>query len=163
MPSEGQRPVPVGGPPSATIASLMHPSGYFALVLTPEAAAELRALATLPSPVAHHCTVAHGTRDPADLPPAFSPADVGRRFRLLVRGFATRADGGVQAAAVALVLPDGQVLEAGFSTNPCPHVTVATDGVTEPVLANALLEGGFEPRDGPLLEATLLHSDAFAP
>jgi hypothetical protein len=140
----------------------MHPEGYFALVLTPEASARLwEGLATLENPIAHHVTVVHGTRDPADLPPAFSPGDVGARFRLLVRGFATRADGGIQAAVVALVLRDGRVLEEGFSMNRIPHVTVATDGITEPVCANALLEAGFEPRSGPALEATLLHSDAW--
>jgi hypothetical protein len=86
----------------------MHPEGYFALVLTPESSARLReALATLENPIAHHVTVAYGTRSPADLPPAFSPGDIGARFGLLVRGFVTRADGGIQAAAVALVLPMG--------------------------------------------------------
>jgi hypothetical protein len=139
----------------------MHPDGYFALVLTPESSARLLALATLENPIAHHCTVAHGTRDPTDLPGVFAPADVGRRFRLLVRGFATRADGGVQAAVVALILADGRVLEGGFSANPFPHVTVATDGTTEPAAANALLSEGFTPREGPALEATLLHSDAW--
>jgi hypothetical protein len=140
----------------------MHPNGYFALVLTPESSARLReALATLENPIAHHATVAFGTRDPADLPRAFSPSDVGARFGLLVRGFATRADGGVQAAVVALVLPDGRIVEEGFSINRVPHVTVATDGITEPAAANALLEAGFERRSGPALEATLLHSDAW--
>ena len=140
----------------------MHPNGYFALVLTPESSARLVALATLENPVAHHCTVAHGTRDPADLPGVFASTDVGRRFSLLVRGFATRADRGVEAAVVALVLEDGRVLEDGFSTNRIPHVTVGTDGVTEPALANALLESGFTPREGPALSATLLHSDAWS-
>jgi hypothetical protein len=140
----------------------MHPDGYFALLLTPDSSARLReALATLDNPIAHHATVVHGTRDPADLPPVFSAGDLGARFRLLVRGFATRADGGIQAAAVALVLADGRVMEEGFSTNRIPHVTVATDGVAEPAEANALLEAGFDPCEGPTLEATLLHSDAW--
>jgi hypothetical protein len=142
----------------------MHPNGYFALVLTPASSVCLtQALATLSSPVAHHCTVAHGTRDPRDLPGAFSPSDLGARFHLRVRGFATRADGGVQAAVVALVLAGGRVVGEGFSANRVPHVTVATDGACEAAAANALLEAGFEAIDGPLLEATLLHSDAWAP
>ncbi len=140
----------------------MHPNGYFALVLAPASSALLvDTLATLPSPIAHHCTVAHGTRDPADLPSAFSPADLGRRFRLTVRGFATRADGGVQAAVVALALDDGRVIDAGFSINRIPHVTIATNGVCDAADANALLEAGFAPLEGPTLEATLLHSDAW--
>ncbi len=142
----------------------MHPNGYFALLLTPASSARLvEALATLETPVAHHCTVAHGTRDPADLPRAFTPADLGGRFRLSVRGFATRADGGVQAAVVGLVLADGRVIEEGFSTNRIPHVTVATGGAGEPADANALLEAGFDLLEGPALEATLLHSDAWKP
>jgi len=140
----------------------MHPHGYFALVLTPAASARLvEALATLPHAVAHHCTVVHGTRDPADLPDAFTPADVGGRFHLAVRGFATRADGGVQAAVVALAGADGYPVARSFSRNRVPHVTVATDGATGAAAANALLEAGFEPLDGPLLEVTLLHSDAW--
>jgi hypothetical protein len=140
----------------------MHPDGYFALLLTPESSARLReALATLENPIAHHVTVVYGTRSPGDLPPAFSPGDIGACFRLLVRGFATRDDGGIQAAAVALVLPDGRVIEEGFSKNRVPHVTVATDGITDPSASNALLEAGFERRSGPTLEATLLHSDAW--
>lgn len=139
----------------------MHPDGYFALVLTPASADLLRAsLATLPHPIAHHCTVLHGTSDPAHLPPPFSPADLGRTFLLRVCGFATRPDGGVEAAVVALVLPDGCRLERGFSANPIPHVTVATDGVTEPFEANALLAAGFAPLDGPTLTATLVHTHA---
>jgi hypothetical protein len=139
----------------------MHPDGYFALLLTDESSARLGALSLLPAVLAHHCTVRHGTRDPADLPPVFSPSDIATIFRLRVLGVATRADGGVQAAAVALVLHDGRVIEAGFSENRVPHVTIATDGVTEPVEANALLEAGFERAPGPVLEATLLHSDAW--
>jgi hypothetical protein len=53
------------------------------------------------------------------------------------------------------------VIDEGFSANRVPHVTVATDGITDPVAANALLEAGFEGRSGPALEATLLHSDAW--
>jgi hypothetical protein len=141
----------------------MHPDGYFALVLSPESSARLvEALATLARPIAHHCTVAHGTRNPADLPGFFAPTDIGGPFLLVVRGFATRGDGGVQAAVVALLLPDGQLVTEGFSRNPVPHVTVATDGVTEPAEANALLAAGFSPCQGPALAATLLHSDVFA-
>jgi hypothetical protein len=64
---------------------------------------------------------------------------------------------------VALALPDGQILTEGFSKNAVPHITVATDGVTEPAEANALLAAGFAPCPGPTLSATLLHSDAFQP
>jgi hypothetical protein len=157
----GRRPPPPG---AALRWPRMHPNGYFALVLTPASSARLtEALATLGDSVAHHCTVAHGTRDPRDLPGAFTPADLGARFHLRVRGFATRADEGVQAAVVALVLADGRVVEEGFSANRVPHVTVATDGVCEPSAANALLEAGFDALDGPVLEATLLHSDAWTP
>jgi hypothetical protein len=140
----------------------MHPDGYFALVLTPASAARLKAtFATLANPISHHCTVRYGTSNPADLPDVFSPTDLGRAFQLEVVGFATRADGGVQAAVVALILPDGRRLERGFSQNTIPHVTVATDGITEPVSANALLESGFEPvRGNVVLEAVLLHTPA---
>lgn len=137
----------------------MHADGYFALVLTEDASARLKeAYATLPVPIAHHCTVRYGTSDPADLPPAFTPADLGRVFHLEVRGFATRGDGGVQAVVVSLWLPDGRRSYHGFSANAVPHVTVATDGEAEPVEANALLEEGFEAIEGGiLLAATLLH------
>jgi len=137
----------------------MHADGYFALILTPASRARLQLdFATLPSPIAHHCTVRYGTSNPADLPAVFSPADLGRIFLLQLVGFATRADGAVQAAVVALLLPDGSRMERGFSENAVPHVTVATDGVAEPVTANALLEAGFEPvLDGPVLSATLEH------
>ena len=136
----------------------MHPDGYFALVLDePSSALLVARLATLSAPLAHHCTVRYGTRDPADLPPPFGPADLGATFTLAVVGFATRGDGAVEAAVVALVLPDGRRLAAGFSQNRVPHVTVATDGVTEPVEANALLEAGFTAIDGPLLAARLMH------
>lgn len=140
----------------------MHADGYFALVLTPESTALLVAgFATLSNPIAHHCTVRYGTSDPGDLPAIFSAADLGRVFVLEVTGFATRADGGVQAAVVRLLLPDGRRVERGFTQNAVPHVTVATDGVTEPVAANALLEAGFEPiHDGPRLRATLVHTHA---
>jgi hypothetical protein len=140
----------------------MHPDGYFALVLAPESAAILRArFATLPCPLAHHCTVRYGTQDPTRLPDPFAPSDVGRDFTLQVVGRATRADGGVEAVVVALVLPDGRKLTQGFTGNNVPHVTVATDGVTEPVEANALLEAGYTPiEDGPLLFATLVHTRA---
>jgi hypothetical protein len=139
----------------------MHPDGYFALVLTPTSKALLRRrFATLPRLYGHHCTVRYGTSDPADLPSRFQPSDLGRTFQLAVIGCATRADGGVQAVAVALVLPDGERVTRGFSQNRVPHVTVATDGVTEPHEANLLLELGFDPFDGPLFEATLTHTRA---
>jgi hypothetical protein len=136
----------------------MHPDGYFALVLDePSSKLLVARFATLAAPLAHHCTVRYGTRDPADLPAPFTAADLGAPFTLAVIGFATRADRGVEAAAVALVLADGRRLTAGFSQNRVPHVTVATDGVTEPVEANALLEAGFGEVDGPLLAARLIH------
>lgn len=139
----------------------VHPDGYFALVLTPASSKLLvERLATLARPLAHHCTVRHGTSDPAALPAVFSAADLGATFQLRVTGFARRADGGVEAAVVALVLADGKRVEAGFTQNAIPHVTVATDGETEPFEANALLEAGFTPVDGPLLEATLAHTRA---
>lgn len=139
----------------------VHPNGYFALLLSPDASARLAgAFATLPSVLAHHCTVKYGTRDPSDLPPAFAPADLGRTFALQVRGFATRPDGGIQAAVVSLVLPSGAAVDHGFSENPVPHVTVATDGLTEPLAANALLAEGFAVVDGPTLVATLVHTYA---
>jgi hypothetical protein len=128
-------------------------------VLTPASASLLRErLATLPRPIAHHCTVRHGTRDPADLPAAFAPADLGEAFLLHVCGVATRADGGVEAAVVALVLRDGRRLSRGFTENPIPHITVATDGVAEPFEANALLAAGYLAIDGPTLEARLEHT-----
>lgn len=139
----------------------MHPDGYFALVLTPASSKALKAaFATLANPIAHHCTVRHGTADPAHLPAVFSPADVGRSFQLHVVGFA--ASPGVEAVVVTLILPDGSRVERGFSQNAVPHVTVATDGEAEPVTANALLEGGFAAVEGgPVLTATLLHSHAW--
>ncbi|UQA55247.1 hypothetical protein [Polyangium aurulentum] len=139
----------------------MHPNGYFALVLAPESADLLRLrFATLPCILAHHCTVRYGSCDPADLPIPFTPGDLGRNFALKVTGRARRADGGVEAVVVALALADGRLLDGGFTENAIPHVTVATDGVTEPVEANALLRQGFETVDGPLLLATLVHTRA---
>jgi len=139
----------------------MHPDGYFALVLAPESADLLRLrFATLPCILAHHCTVRYGSCDAADLPVVFHPGDLGRTFTLKVTGRTRRADGGVEAVVVALALADGRLLEQGFSENEIPHVTVATDGVTEPVEANVLLREGFEPVDGPLLLATLVHTRA---
>lgn len=137
----------------------MHPDGYFALVLDERSAALLRErFATLSYPIAHHCTVRYGTQNPADLPPLFSSKDLGRVFLLKVTGKARRADGGIEAVVVALVLGDGRVVEFGFTENTIPHVTVATDGVTEPVEVNALLEAGYEAIDGPILAATLEHT-----
>jgi 2,4-dienoyl-CoA reductase-like NADH-dependent reductase (Old Yellow Enzyme family) len=134
--------------------------GYFALLLSPASSERLAAAyATLANPIAHHCTVRHGTRDPADLLPPFTAADLGSPFRLKVRGLARSAR--VEAVVVSLVLPDGRVIDEGFSANRVPHVTVATDGASEPFLANALLEAGFEAIDGPVLDATLAHSDAW--
>jgi hypothetical protein len=139
----------------------VHVDGYFALVLTPESSERLlRAFATLSRPLAHHCTVKYGTQDPGDLPGAFSPADVGQTFSLEVTGFKTRADGGVQAVVVALLRPDGQRVEQAFSENAIPHVTVATDGVTEPAEANAMLAAGFDPAAALPVTATLVHTRA---
>ncbi len=139
----------------------MHPDGYFALVLLPESSERLkRAFATLSAPLAHHCTVRYGTCDPVDLPPAFSAADLGQVFTLAVVGEKTRADGGVQAVVVALLGPDGRVMDQAFSENAIPHVTVATDGVAEPAEANALLAGGFDRVEGPALTAILVHTRA---
>lgn len=134
-----------------------HPDGYFALVLSPDSSLSLRArYASLANPIAHHCTVRHGTRDPAALPAFFTPADVGRSFCLVVVGFASRHD--VEVAVVALVMPDGTRLENGFTANAIPHVTIATDGEAEPFIANALLQAGFERvAEGLLLTATLAH------
>jgi len=139
----------------------VHPDGYFALVLTPASSARVEAaLATLSNPIAHHCTVCHGTADPAHLPPIFSAADIGRSFQLHVVGFA--AGPGVEAVVVTLILPDGTRVERGFTQNAVPHVTLATDGEAEPFTANALLEEGFAAvDDGPVLTATLLHSHAW--
>jgi inhibitor of cysteine peptidase len=137
----------------------LDPDGYFALVLTPASAHDLKErLATLAKPVAHHCTVRYGSRDPADLPAAFTAADLGKTFTLRVIGCKTREDGGIQAAAVALVRPDGYLDEQGISTNKVAHITVATDGKTSAVEANALLESGFQRIDGPTLTATLVHT-----
>lgn len=139
----------------------MHADGYFALVLLPDSSERLRrAFATLPSPLAHHCTVKYGTCNPADLPPAFTAADLGQAFTLAVVGFRTRADGGVEAAVVSLIGADGRQIDRAFSENAIPHVTVATDGVTEPAEANALLAAGFERVDGPTLTAILVHTRA---
>lgn len=139
----------------------MHADGYFALVLNQDSSERLRsAFATLSRPIAHHCTVKYGTCDPADLPPAFSAADLGKTFTLEIVGFKTREDGGVQAVVVALVLTDGRVVDEAFSENAIPHITVATDGVTEPSEANALLAAGFEIAFGPTLTATLVHTRA---
>lgn len=137
----------------------MHPDGYFALVLSKESSARLvAAYATLPDRIAHHCTIVYGARDPEVLPHPLGPADLGALHRLKVRGFAESA--GVQAVAVALILPDGRLLHEGFSRNRVPHVTIATDGETDASASNALLEAGFEEIDGPELEATLLHCDS---
>ena len=139
----------------------MHVDGYFALVLTEDSSELLlRSFSTLARPLAHHCTVKYGTCDPADLPGAFSPADVGETFLLEVIGVKTRDDGGVQAVAVALLRPDGRRIDLPFSENAIPHVTVATDGVTEPSEANAMLARGFEIVAGLMLTAVLVHTRA---
>lgn len=69
-----------------------------------------------------------------------------------------RAGDRVEAVVVALVLPDGTLLERGFTENAIPHVTVATDGVEEPVRANDALESVYVRFNGPILEATLEHT-----
>jgi hypothetical protein len=136
----------------------MHPDGYFALILD-EASRNLvrREYATLKHEIAHHCTVRYGTNRLSDLPAPFVPADLGRIFQLRVIGVA-RLEGKLEAVAVALVLSEGRLLEAGFSENPIPHVTVATDGVEEPARANDLLADGFMRIEGPLLDARLEHT-----
>ena len=138
----------------------MHPNGYFALILT-EASRNvlLRQYATLMHGIAHHCTVRYGSDQVSDLPTPFTPADLGRIFQLRVIGLA-RLEGKLEAVAVALVLSDGQLLECGFSENPIPHVTVATDGMEEPARANDLLANGFQRIEGPVLEARLDHTRA---
>ena len=102
----------------------------------------------------------YGTQDPADLPRAFSAADLGGRFLLDVTGFKTREDGGVEAVVVALRRPDGRAVDQPFTENAIPHITVATDGVTEPAEANALLASGFAIVAGPTLTAVLVHTRA---
>jgi len=137
----------------------LDPRGYFALVLSPSSSHDLKErFATLAKPVAHHCTVKYGSRDPSDLPEAFTAADLGKTFTLRVIGHKTREDGGIQAAAVALVGPEGYLREQGISANKVAHVTIATDGKTSAVEANALLESGFQRIDGPTLTATLVHT-----
>lgn len=134
-----------------------HPDGYFALVLGPGSSRLLRQrYATLPNPIAHHCTVRHGTADPRDLPAMFDVGDLGRSYELVVIGLAASAT--VEAVAVALILPDGSRLQRGFTENAIAHVTVATDGIAEPFTSNALLVAGFAViEDGPRLQATLAH------
>ncbi|TKC98636.1 hypothetical protein [Polyangium fumosum] len=137
----------------------MHPDGYFALVLDPASAETLRrGFCTLPRPIAHHCTVRYGTKNPADLPPPFTANDLGRTFTLAVTGYARRDDGGIEAVVVGLLLDNGRLLEHGFTENAIPHVTVATDGIVEPATANDLLRAGFERIAGPLLLARLEHT-----
>ena len=137
----------------------LDPNGYFALVLSPSSSHDLKErFATLAKPVAHHCTVKYGSCDPADLPEAFTAADLGKTFSLRVIGYKTREDEAIQAVAVALVGPDGYLREQGISTNKVAHVTVATDGKESAVASNALLEGGFVRIDGPWLTATLVHT-----
>lgn len=134
----------------------IHPPGYFALVLhKPSQDLLLSGFATLPFRTCHHCTVAYGTDHAQDLPSAFRPDDVGKEFQLRVTGHALRADRGIEAVAVELVGDDGEPIAEAFSTNRVPHVTIATDGVTEACESNALLEAGFAPVDGPLVGCTL--------
>gem|GEM_PF-5063844 len=138
----------------------MHPDGYFALVLEPASAAVLReSFATLAHPIGHHCTVRYGTSRLTDLPAPLSEQDIGKTFQLKIIGYA-RAENKVEAVVVALVLPDGTLLERGFSENVIPHITVATDGVEEPARANDLLQAGFARIDGPTLDAKLEHTYA---
>lgn len=138
----------------------MHPDGYFALVLEPASAAMLRhSFATLAHPIGHHCTVRYGTNRLTDLPAPFGGRDIGKTFQMKIIGYA-RAENKVEAVVVALVLPDGTLLERGFSENVIPHITVATDGVEEPARANDLLEAGFARIDGPTLDAKLEHTYA---
>lgn len=139
----------------------MHPDGYFALVLDEEARVLLTAhYATLPNPIAHHCTVRYGTQSTADLPTVFSSHDLGREFQLKVIGRLDRPDSGLEALVVALLLGDVQIMKNGFSENAIPHITVATDGSAEPVAVNDLLKEGYIEFDGPILKATLRHTRA---
>lgn len=130
---------------------------YFALVLDDASRALLLArYATLPASRADHCTVVHGTREPAHLPPAFSAADLGRVFRLVVTGMALRPARGIEAVVVALRHGDGSLLHAGFSANRVPHVTVATDGCTPSRKSNTVLAEGYDPiSEGPELVVRL--------
>ncbi len=130
---------------------------YIALVLDAASRAVLIArYATLPALRADHCTVVHGTTDPADLPPAFSAGDLGRAFRLVVTGTALRPARGIEAVVVALRRGDGPPLHAGFSANRVPHVTVATDARTPSRESNTVLAEGYDPvSDGPELVARL--------
>lgn len=138
----------------------MHPDGYFALVLDAGSTEVLRtSFATLGHVIAHHCTVRYGSNRAEDLPSPFGAADLGQTFALKVIG-QVGLEGKVEAVVVALVLPDGTLLERGFSENAIPHVTVATDGVEEPARANELLANGFVLIDGPLLAARLEHTRA---
>lgn len=133
--------------------------GYFALVLTQESkAALLSKHATLSQRVGHHMTLRFGTDDPADLPPAFTPEDMGKEFVLRVLGYKCREDGGIEAVAVALIR-DGRLTTDGISTNRVPHITVALNPeLAKPVMSNALLESGFDPLvDGLDLIAVLKH------
>lgn len=136
----------------------IHPSGYFALVLhRPSQERLLSRFASLPFRIAHHCTVAYGTDQLTDLPPAFRAEDLGQEFQLRVTGYAIREDGGIEAVAVELAEHARAANGLPFSTNRVPHVTIATDGATLPFTSNALLEKGFTPTDGPVLSSTLLH------
>lgn len=137
-----------------------HPvnKNYFALVLTPSATDRLlRSYATLPNRIAHHCTVAFGTDDPADLPEFFSPDDIGKPFLLRAIGYRRREDDAIEAVAVELLDDYGNPVTTRFSTNAIPHITLATDGRARPFEANALLAAGFEPVNGELLLTTLEH------
>ena len=117
----------------------------------------LETFATLVEKVGHHLTVRFNSDDVAELPPVFGPNDVGRTFMLKVVGFARRADGGIEAVAVAL-MHQGNLVREGFTMNRVPHITVAlTPGLAKPVDSNALLEAGFEEIDGPTLLAVLQH------
>jgi len=136
----------------------IHPSGYFALVLhRPSQERLLTRYASLPFRIGHHCTVAYGTDQVVELPPAFGPGDLGKEFQLRVTGYAIRGDRRIEAVAVELLDADGDPIQSPFSTNRVPHVTLATDGRTPPVASNALLEEGFAATDGLVLSCTLMH------
>jgi hypothetical protein len=96
----------------------------------------------LKNPIAHHMTI------------KFNPSaeevknmDIGRPVNLKVTGYAN--SDGIQAVVVE---PDGVK-----SANSIPHITVATDGVTKPMMSNKVLaERGVTPvKGGPTLSGKI--------
>lgn len=93
----------------------------------------------LPQVYAHHMTIKFRPTD-SDL----DMLNIGALVGLHIVGFAD--DGHVQAIVVEPIGVE--------STNPVPHVTVATDG-TPPVKSNELLAGGYTAVNGPVLPARI--------